>query len=285
MMPRLTRKAVLVVIGTTMLVVAAVDVSACGRLAPAALPSTASVAAVPTVVAPATASAEPQAIAHPSDPDPRVGAIFVGDSPTPTCTGSVLHSDSGDLILTAAHCLQDGVDTTFVPGFSGDAGLDDAWGVQAVYLDPRWVNVQDPHADYAVARVGSKASASIESQVGDGLLLSPRPAEASVVAVTGYGLGDDSPIHCQAGTRPAPGGFLSLPCEGLVAGTSGAPWVSGRSTVVGLTGGPHGGGCADDVSYSPPFDDQLTALFKRAEEGGPSDEAPVPLPDGCPVAP
>ena len=35
-----------------------------------------------------------------------------------TCTGSVVHSSTGDLILTAAHCLAQGFPTTFVPGFA-----------------------------------------------------------------------------------------------------------------------------------------------------------------------
>ncbi len=59
-----------------------------------------------------------------------------------------------------------------------------------------------------------------------------------------------------------------------VAGFSGAPWITG-STVTGLIGGLDGGGCAEEVSYSPPFDDGLTALVSRAQAGGgPGDEAP-----------
>ena len=215
-----------------------------------------------------------------------MGAIFLGGSRAPTCSGSVLHSAAGDLILTAAHCLLDGVDATFAPGFTGDAGLGDAWSLEAIYLDARWVNTQDPRADYAIARVERATTESIESQVGGGLLLSPQSTGGGVVAVTGYRLGaDGDPIHCQAGTGTVPGGFLSLPCDGLVAGTSGAPWISGSSTVVGLTGGFQSGGCTDDVSYSPPFDEQIMHLLARAEAGGPPDTAPTAFAADCPETP
>ena len=38
-------------------------------------------------------------------PDPRVGPIFLPGDIWHICTGSVVHSDAGDLIVTAAHCL------------------------------------------------------------------------------------------------------------------------------------------------------------------------------------
>ncbi|MGH3553491.1 MAG: serine protease, partial [Mycobacterium sp.] len=50
-------------------------------------------------------SAQHPIVAGPVDPDARVGAIFFGDGDLHGCTGSVVHSASGDLVLTAAHCL------------------------------------------------------------------------------------------------------------------------------------------------------------------------------------
>jgi hypothetical protein len=41
------------------------------------------------------------------------------------------------------------------------------------------------------------------------------------------------------------------------------------------------GGCDDNVSYSPPFDDQITRLLRRAEAGGPGDAAPTAFEDDC----
>ena len=51
--------------------------------------------------------------------------------------------------------------------------------------------------------------------------------------------------------------------------------------MVGLTGGLDGGGCEENVSYSPPFDDAIKRLLARAEAGGPGDVAPTAFDDDC----
>lgn len=215
--------------------------------------------------------------------DPRIGAVFLGASDLHTCTGSVLDSARGDLILTAAHCLADGIDATFVAGFDDQSSSADTWQIDTIYLDPRWVAAQDPLADFAIARVSSAAGDSIESRIGGGLALGPAPAPGTTVAVTGYGVGvGGGPIRCRSATATT-AGFPSLSCSGLVAGVSGAPWTTGAqgSTVTGLVGGLDGGGCDDAVSYSPPFDGAITRLLTRAEAGGSGDEAPTAFDDGC----
>lgn len=241
------------------------------------------------VVVSSSACGHPQAPAQPPDdltassvpPDQRAGAFFLGDSDVHTCSGSVLHSTTGDLVLTAAHCVADGLDATFTPGLSADTEPSGAWQVNAVYLDSRWVSDQDPRADYAIVRVSRPDGARIESVVGSGLVLGKAPALGAVVTVTGYPVGDgDTPIGCQAATRMTDDGYPLLECDGMVAGTSGSPWVSG-STVTGVIGGLDGGGCEDDVSYSAPFDAQTAALLARAEAGGPGDVAPEEFDDDC----
>jgi hypothetical protein len=215
-------------------------------------------------------------------PDARVGAMFPGGGDVHLCSGAVLASPSGNLILTAAHCLADGVDVTFVPGFDEDAsGPDDGWQVDAVYLDPRWVAEQDPLADYAVARVSRADGRRLDSATGGGLRLGGAPEPGQAVTVIGYpaGLGG-GPAACQAQAAAAREGFPALHCDGVVAGFSGAPWITG-STVSGLIGGLDGGGCVDEVSYSPPFDDALASLVSRAQAGGPGDAAPASFDDGC----
>jgi hypothetical protein len=199
---------------------------------------------------------DPGPVAGPVDPDRRVGAIFLDGSAQHVCTGSVLHSAAGNLVLTAAHCLAGAAQITFVPGLSGDAVPPDFWTADNVYLDPRWIASKDPHADYAIARVNSDTVVGYPSGVGG------------------------SPIGCQGSTAVTDGGFPSLVCQGLVGGTSGAPWVNG-TTVVGLIGGLERGGCAENMSYSAPFDDHIVALLARAEAGGPGDPVPVDVDDTC----
>lgn len=220
-------------------------------------------------------------VAGPVKPDPRVGAVFLGGGDLHTCTGSVVQSARGDLVLTAAHCLAAGVAATFVPGFAGHAAPGDIWTIDAVYLDPRWVTGQDPRADYAIVRVSRTAGGSVESAAGSALSLGAAPKPGSTVRVTGYPVGvGGAPVGCRARTGITARGYPSVSCAGLVDGTSGAPWVSG-STVLGLVGGLDDGGCTDDETYSAPFDEHTAALLARAEAGGPGDTAPADFADAC----
>lgn len=220
-------------------------------------------------------------VAAPVKPDPRVGAVFFGGTQLHACTGAVLHSAAGNLVLTAAHCLAPGVESTFVPGFARKATPADLWTVDVLYLDPGWITAQDPRADYAIARVSRPEGGSVEAEVGSAFSLGAAPARGSRVSVIGYSAGvGGTPIGCQNRTGIADGGYPSLPCEGMANGTSGAPWISG-SSVVGLIGGLHGGGCAENLSYSPPFDQHISDLLARAEADGPGDAPPGGYNDEC----
>jgi Trypsin-like peptidase domain len=222
-----------------------------------------------------------RAVAAPVNPDPRVGAVFFGGTELHACTGSVLHSAAGNLVLTAAHCLAPDVSATFVPGFARKATPADLWTVDVLYLDPGWIADQDPRADYAIARVSRVEGGSVEAEVGSAFSLGAAPARGSSVSVIGYPAGvGGMPIGCQTSTGITGGGYPSLRCAGMANGTSGAPWISG-SNVVGVIGGLHGGGCAENLSYSPPFDRHVTDLLARAEAGGPGDAPPAGYNDEC----
>jgi hypothetical protein len=214
-------------------------------------------------------------------PDQRVGALFFGGASIHSCTGAVLHSRGGDLMLTAAHCLSGGSPATFEPGFAGGAAPANQWAVRDLYFDPRWLSRRDPRADYVIARVSGSGEGSLESRAGASLTLGTAPVAGSRIKVIGYPAGvGGSPIGCQARTGLTETGFPSLGCAGFVDGTSGAPWVSG-SSVIGLIGGLEGGGCAENMSYSAPFDERTAALLARAEAGGPGDTAPTDYEDPC----
>jgi hypothetical protein len=237
----------------------------------------------PRATGPVQRLSQPQqkAVAGPVDPDKRVGAIFIDGGHLHVCTGSVVHSAGGNLMITAAHCLGGASRITFVPGLAGDAAPTDLWTADAVYLDPRWTDSKDPHADYAIARVSNDKGGSVESHVGLSLTLGMSPPPGSHVTVVGYPTGvGGSPIACQASTSLNESGFPSLACEGLVDGTSGAPWVSG-TTLTGLIGGFERGGCVDNVSYSAPFDEHTVQLLARAEAGGPGDTVPNDIDATC----
>ncbi|MHA0286811.1 trypsin-like serine peptidase [Mycobacterium sp. C3-094] len=238
-----------------------------------------------SAIAPTTSSVDQIPAAQPVTPDPRVGALFHGADDLHFCTASVIQSAVADLILTAAHCVTDGDDTTFVPAFAGAASPDDSWRLDAVYLDPRWTADQDPAADFAIARVSRNDGDSLRFLAGGGLRLGIAPAAGTDVTVVGYSSGvGGGPTACSAATAPPRDGFPVVHCDGIVAGFSGAPWMSG-SAVVGVIGGLDGGGCRDEVSYSPAFGPAIRALVARAEAGGPSDDPPSGFDDGCSAIP
>jgi len=227
------------------------------------------------------ADAPNRVTASPVNPDPRVGAFFLSHGDVHACTGSVVHSPAGNLVLTAAHCLSTGGPATFVPGFARAAAPGEFWTVDALYMDPRWLASRDPLADYAIARVSRPSGGSVESPAGSGLAIGTKPGPGTQVTVVAYPAGvGGMPVGCRVATGLGAGGIPELPCAGLVDGTSGAPWISG-STVTGVIGGPHGGGCAENLSYSSPFDEHVTELVARAQAGGPGDAAPQSFDDQC----
>ena len=123
---------------------------------------------------PSRRQAANQVVAAPVHPDPRVGAIFLGGGDLHTCTGSVLHSAAGNLVLTAAHCLAGGGRRPSFP-VSPAAPRPPIVVADVLYLDPRWVANKDPRADYVIARVSRADGGSVEAQVGSALSLgSPR---------------------------------------------------------------------------------------------------------------
>lgn len=179
------------------------------------------------------------------------------------------------IFLTAGHCVPAGHHLAFVAGLSGTAAPEDFWHIDEVYLDPRWVQFQDPVADFAIARVSRDTGGSVEAQVGAGLNLGTAPKPGDAVTLTGYAVGiDGGPVGCRTTTAAPVKGFPEADCAHMPDGTSGAPWVVG-STVSGLIGGLDGGGCEGQiVNYSPRFDDAIKQLPARAEVGGPGDAGP-----------
>ena len=216
-------------------------------------------------------------------PDPRVGPLFLAGTPIHVCTGSVLDSADGDLVLTAAHCIAgSGGALSFAPGFDRGVAPFGLWTVSQIYVDPAWLESQDPEHDYAVLRVapsGTAVPAAVESVVGGGFELASAPEPATTVAVTGYPTLGDGPVSCTAATTSTDS-YPTVVCDGLGEGTSGGPWVVG-SRVVALVGGLDHGGCTDSVSYSPTFGSGTLALLDRAERRDAGDSTPFALAGAC----
>ena len=104
-------------------------------------------------------------------PIPAVGALFVpsvlGSSVAlglpHECSGVVVDSPAGNLVLTAAHCLTGtGIGYDFAPAYHDGVAPYGVWTVQRLYVDPAWSLRHDPHADYAFLQVEPKSAAHVE---------------------------------------------------------------------------------------------------------------------------
>lgn len=236
---------------------------------------TAAVVGVTTVLMTALTAGDGRAA--PPEPDPRIGAVFFGNTPLHTCSGGVLDTPAHDLVLTAAHCVVGpGAAISFSPGYHDGTSPLGKLDVTQVYLDPRWIDGNDPHADYAVLRVA-------EPILIAGLKLSTAPAVGTAVTVSGYTVGlGDRPLVCSSTTTLTQDDYPTTTCPGFGNGTSGSPWVTDAGDVVGLIGGLHEGGCPPDpANFSPPFDEHTAELVRRAVDNAPADTAPVAFEDGC----
>jgi hypothetical protein len=111
-------------------------------------------------------------------------------------------------------------------------------------------------------------------------LLGSAPRPSSRVTVDGYVAGvNDRPITCTS-TVYATSGFPSFDCAGFANGTSGGPWLRG-SSVIGVIGGLHQGGCIASTSYTSAFGADTSADWTRAATHATPDFVPVAGPDGC----
>jgi V8-like Glu-specific endopeptidase len=208
---------------------------------------------------------------------PAVGALFTtsgGRLADHFCTASVVHSRSGDLLLTAAHCLtgkpigRGGI--VFVPAFHDGQAPYGAWRITAVFVDSAWSSRHDPDDDVAFLQAGRPGS-QIEQATGAERLGIGLPPQQ--VRVIGYPDGAARPITCQAPARGFGARQLVFDCDGYADGTSGGPFLAhvskatGRGTVIGVIGGYQQGGDTPDVSYSIRFLANVAALYKTASRG------------------
>jgi len=208
---------------------------------------------------------------------PAVGALFTssdGKLGAHFCTASVVHSDRGDLAVTAAHCVS-GVQgqIVFVPGYANGKEPYGVWPVTAVYTDQAWQSSQDPDDDVAFLQLSDASGVPIEDVTG-AERLGTGWAEPALVRVIGYPDAADQPVSCANWTKSFSATQLEFDCDGYTNGTSGGPFLanasgaSGPGTVIGVIGGYEQGGDTPDVSYAAAFGTAVAALYQRAQAGG-----------------
>ncbi|MEY9965308.1 V8-like Glu-specific endopeptidase [Streptacidiphilus sp. MAP12-16] len=218
---------------------------------------------------------------------PSVGAIFTVDQQGRSdhhhyCTGSVVDSPGGDVIATAAHCVEsavNGVPTTsqfvFVPGYHDGVEPYGEWTAVKVLVDPHWSASNDPDYDVAfvVVQQPSTPKARLADLVG-AQHIGFSPQRPQLVGVIGYPTAAEQPVACLNTLKPYAATQSEFDCVGFADGSSGGPVLTGidaatgRGTLVGVIGGYQEGGDTPDISYASYFGGAVKSLYQEAEALG-----------------
>lgn len=198
---------------------------------------------------------------------PRLGRHF--------CTATVVDSRSGDLVLTAAHCVSGRTlgHFAFVPEYRDGRAPSGVWPVTRVIVDQTWSASASPEDDVAfllVHRPGT--AASVQSRTGGERLGIGQPA-GQLVRVTGYPNQAAAPVTCQNRAEAFSATQLKFDCAGFADGTSGSALLAdvnpltGLGTVIGVIGGYQQGGDTTSVSYADRLVGEVAALYQTAAAG------------------
>ncbi len=209
---------------------------------------------------------------------PTIGALFyTTGSGAHFCTASVVDSERGNLIMTAAHCVYSGrysASIEFVPGYRDGRRPYGAWLIRAVVVAAGWRQRHDPDLDFAFLTVVPPGGAGRPIQrVTGGLRLGIDRGYAHWVTVIGYNDAAADPVRCANHSFEFRAGQMEFYCRDYRDGTSGGPWVigftgRGTGTLAGVIGGYEDGGDYDWASYSAVFGAATLALYRQAEATG-----------------
>ncbi|MFB7474734.1 trypsin-like serine peptidase [Kitasatospora sp. NPDC056184] len=237
---------------------------------PAPTPSPASTSTATATATPAPTPSDPPGTTATAPATPEaatVGALFSGTvgAGTHFCTASVLHSTTGNLLLTAAHCVEDPGGVTFAPGYRDGRAPYGTWRVTAVHTTAGWSHDGDQDEDFAILETAADTSGRrIEDVVGGNTLGADEPFGADV-RLYGYPAAAERPLLCTNTTGRQSAFQRVIDCPGYPGGTSGGPWIStATGHVVGAIGGYQQGGDTDDTSYSAYFDHTVEDLCAEA---------------------
>jgi V8-like Glu-specific endopeptidase len=251
-------------------------------------PAPAPISTTTSQPAPTTPASVPMSVSNPLsgtafDGLPQVGAIFSTSNGSPTghyCSGSVVDSPNGDIVVTAAHCVADTTgyvsDIAFVPDYHDGQDPYGVWAVTSIVVSPQWLDDTDPDYDVAFLTVHQTGSSARIQDVVGGDQLGIDAGYDNLVQVVGYPTDTQEPVTCTNHTVQFTDSSLTSPqlefdCDNYPSGTSGSPFImdvdsnTNLGTVIGVIGGYETGGDTPQVSYSVYFGDSVASLLSTAE--------------------
>ncbi|WP_405787805.1 trypsin-like serine protease [Streptomyces sp. NBC_00029] len=197
----------------------------------------------------------------------RVGALFAGGQEGGHfCTAAVVHSEDGDVIATAAHCLENPGTILFAPGYRDGRAPYGFWKLTGAHVARGWTDGQDPDDDIAFVTVapvdGDGPAGAVEDLVGGFPVAAEQPDDAKATVI-GYPRTLEAPLRCANATSLLSGTQRRIDCPDLTGGTSGSPWLV-NGALAGVLGGYEGGGSVPEISYSAVLGDRALELYEEA---------------------
>jgi V8-like Glu-specific endopeptidase len=213
-----------------------------------------------------------------------IGALFditsSGQLDNHFCTASVVDSPTGDLVVTAGHCIhkQTVGKVVFVPDYSAGHMPYGVWIVTGVFEDPNWQQSGDPDDDFAFLTVAQPGNpVPLQKLTGGESLGISAPADRQVT-VAGYPDTLNTMVSCENTVVAFSPTQFQFDCDGFTDGTSGSPLLAegvpvgatgeaatdGVDMVIGVIGGYEQGGYTASVSYAARFNAHFAALYQRA---------------------
>ncbi|MFI8369471.1 trypsin-like serine peptidase [Streptomyces sp. NPDC085466] len=207
----------------------------------------------------------------------QVGKIlfnFPGGQPG-SCTGTVVDSPSGRIVITAGHCIEHGgpdgewfTNFAFLPAYENGEEPLGLFTVANVATDGLWASDEDETHDYGVLVISDNAEGETVADVAGALPLRTTPSAVTSVHVTGYpaagGYDGRDQHHCEGLTEPTlpPRDLIWVNCPNMERGASGGPWLHGfdATTQEGEIYGVNT--ILDDLGnvYTPRFDSRTLQL-------------------------
>lgn len=210
-----------------------------------------------------------------------IGALFSlsasGQLQNHFCTASVVDSPTGNLVVTAAHCMQgerpDHV--VFVPDYADGLAPYGLWRVTKVIEDQPWLASGDPDDDFAFLVVSQRGSKVPVQDLTGGEIVGTAEPSGRPVVVAGYPNVQNTPVSCKNTVSVFSATQFEFDCDGFTDGTSGSPLLAEQAAigsgatasagsaamVIGVIGGFEQGGYTASVSYAARFSSRLLNLY------------------------
>lgn len=215
------------------------------------------------------------------------GKVFFRSGPSLyVCSGSVVDSAFGSLVLTAGHCVHDGnggafhTEWIFYPGYkNGPDPILGEWTATDLFTTTTWANTNNGFADDLglAAVVGPAAGVTLEQSLGSAAI--PTIAfnqSASGVAYTAFGYPaakkykGQTLVYCQGPVTVGLDGAssLAMACD-MTGGSSGGPWFRDFANVKVINSlNSYGYASLSGYMFGPIFDTAEQTAYNASSSSG-----------------